>query len=98
MVPNRCRDEGTGRARVNFRAVDENVGERVVAALGVPAALELLEVLERPDAERAGLIGRLHVRADAAWLADLLIDLEDEVGEIARLRFVDSLRDRLEAG
>jgi hypothetical protein len=26
------------------------------------------------------------------WLAELLIDIEDEVGEIARLRLVDGLR------
>ena len=67
-------------------------GERVVAALGPTAAGELLEVLERPDADRAALIGRLHVRDDAAWLADLLMDLEDEVGEMAWLRLVDALR------
>jgi hypothetical protein len=48
-------------------------------------------VLERSDAERAALIGRLHVRDDATWLAELLMDLEDDVGEIARLRLVDSL-------
>jgi hypothetical protein len=30
-----------------------DVGERVVAALGPTAAGELLEVLERPDADRA---------------------------------------------
>jgi len=69
-----------------------DVGERVVAALGEPAARELLEVLERSDADRAALIGRLHARDDAAWLAELLMDLEDDVGEIARLRLVDALR------
>ena len=53
------------------------------------------EVLERSDADRAALIGRLHVRDDAAWLAELLIDLEDDVGEIARLRLVDALRSAL---
>jgi hypothetical protein len=69
-----------------------NVGERVVAAVCEPAARELLDVLERSDADRAALIGRLYVRDDAAWLADLLIDLEDEVGEMARLRLVHELR------
>jgi hypothetical protein len=49
-------------------------------------------VLERPDADRAALIGRLYVRGDAAWLAEMLMDLEDEVGEMARLRLVDALR------
>ena len=70
----------------------EGVGERVVAALGEPAARELLEVLERPDADCAALIGRLYDREDAAWLAELLMDLEDEVGEMARLRLADDLR------
>jgi hypothetical protein len=69
--------------------VDENVGQRVVAALGEPAARELLEILERSDADRAALIGRLHVRDDAAWLAELLMDLEDDVGEIARLLLME---------
>ncbi|HEX6264920.1 MAG TPA: hypothetical protein VF036_06530, partial [Actinomycetota bacterium] len=50
--------------------------------------------LERSDADRAALIGRLHVRDDAAWLAELM-DLEDEVGEVARLRLVDALRQSL---
>jgi hypothetical protein len=70
----------------------DHLAERDVAALGEPAARELLEVLERSDADRAALIGRLHVRDDARWLAELLLELEDEVGEIARLRLVDALR------
>jgi hypothetical protein len=50
--------------------VSEDIGERVLAALGEPAARELLEILERSDADRAALIGRLHARDDAAWLAE----------------------------
>jgi hypothetical protein len=38
----------------------EDVGARVVSRLGEPAARELLDVLERSDADRAALIGRLH--------------------------------------
>jgi hypothetical protein len=49
-------------------------------------------VLERSDADRAALIGRLHVRDDARWLAELLVDLEDDVGEIARLQLIYELR------
>lgn len=41
------------------------------------------------------LIGRLHVRDDAAWLAELLMELEDDVGEIARLRLVEALQSHL---
>lgn len=59
-----------------------DIGQRVVATLGEPAARELLAVLEQSDADRAALIGRLHVRDDAAWLAELLIDFGDDVGEI----------------
>jgi hypothetical protein len=69
-----------------------DAGERVIAALGEPAARELLEVLERSDEDRAALIGRLRVRDDAGWLAELLMELEDDEGEIARLRLVDGLR------
>jgi hypothetical protein len=45
--------------------MSEDIGQRVVAALGEPAARELLDVLERSDADRAVLIGRLRVRDDA---------------------------------
>jgi hypothetical protein len=75
--------------------VDESVGERVVSALGEPAARELLEVLEQSDADRAALIGRLHARENTAWLAELLMDFEDDVGEIARLRLLAALRSTL---
>jgi len=34
----------------------------------------------------------LYARDDARWLAELLIDMEDDVGEIARLRLIDDLR------
>jgi hypothetical protein len=43
----------------------DHLGERVVTALGEPAARELLDVLERSDTDRAALIGRLHLRKDA---------------------------------
>jgi hypothetical protein len=56
--------------------------------LGQSLPREILEVLERSDQDRAAAIGRLHLRDDAAWLAELLMDLEDDVGEIARLRLV----------
>jgi hypothetical protein len=36
-------------------------------------ARELLDVLTRSDADRAALIGRLSQRADAEWLAELLV-------------------------
>jgi hypothetical protein len=61
------------------------------------AAGELLDVLEQLDADRAALIGRLHLRDNAAWLAELLTGLGDEAGEMARLRLVEGLRSTLEA-
>jgi hypothetical protein len=75
-----------------------DIGARVVAVLGEPAARELLGALERSDPERAALIGRLNAREDARWLAELLMDLEDDVGEIARLRLVEALRREVGAG
>jgi hypothetical protein len=65
------------------------VGERVVSALGEPAARELLDVLTRSEADRAALIGGLAQRDDATWLAELLTDLE--VDEVARFQFIDAL-------
>jgi hypothetical protein len=49
---------------IGFGCVND-IGHRVVAALGERAARELLEVLERSDADRAALIARLYVRDDA---------------------------------
>lgn len=57
--------------------------------LGEPAARELLDAI--PDPDRAVLIGRLHARDDARWLAEVLMDLEGEEGEPARLQLADSL-------
>ena len=58
-------------------------------------ARELLDAITRSDADRAALIGRRHTRADAEWLAELLMDLEGEEGEPARLRLAESLRQEL---
>ncbi len=72
--------------------IDE-VGIRVVNALGPAAARELLDVLMRPEDDRAALIGRLSQRDDASWLAELLIELE--VDELARLQLAEAIRRRL---
>lgn len=72
------------------------VAAKVLAILGEPAAREFLQVLERPDEERAALIGRLFARGDRERrVAELLMDLEDDVGEIVRLRLVEALRRKL---
>jgi hypothetical protein len=74
--------------------VDEldNLGARIVAALGEPAAPELLDVLTHSDADRAALIRRLHQRDDAAWLAGLLMDIESDPDGITRLQVVEAMR------
>lgn len=61
----------------------------MVDALGEPVARELLDAITRSDADRAALIGRLYARADGEWL---LMDLEGEEGERARLHLADALR------
>jgi hypothetical protein len=68
----------------------DDIGARIVAAVGEDGARELLDVLTRPEADRAALIGRIHQRQDAAWLAELLIDLGED--EPARLRLLASLQ------
>jgi hypothetical protein len=73
----------------------DELGNQVIDALGVPAARELLDAITRGDADRAALIGRLHSRADSEWLAQLLMDLEGEDGEPARLRLAESLGQNL---
>jgi hypothetical protein len=74
--------------------VDESndLGSRIVSALGEPAARELLDVLTRDDAERAALIGRLARRDDAMWLAELLIDIETDSEDLTRLQLIGALR------
>jgi hypothetical protein len=74
----------------------EDIGARVVAAVGEAGARELLDSLTRPEADRAALIGRLAQRNDAAWLAELLTDLE--VDEVARLHMAEALRRELGEG
>jgi hypothetical protein len=67
-----------------------DLGARIVAAIGEPAARELLDALTRTNAERAALIGRLHAREDAAWLAELLVDIESDPDDITRLELIRS--------
>ncbi len=71
----------------------DDVGDRVINALGPAASRELLDVLARPEEQRAALIGRLSQRDDASWLADILIELE--VDEPARLQLAEAIRRRL---
>jgi hypothetical protein len=49
--------------------MNDDFRSRIVAAVTEDGAAELLDVLTRPDADRAALIGRLHQREDATWLA-----------------------------
>jgi hypothetical protein len=70
----------------------DDLGARIVAAIGEPAARELLDVLTRPGADRAALISRLKLRDDAAWLAEMLIDIESDPDDITRLQIVGGLR------
>jgi hypothetical protein len=55
-----------------------------------PARSSSFDVLTRSEADRAALIGSLSLRADAEWLAELVIDLEED--EPARLHLIAGLR------
>ena len=72
--------------------MEPEIGERVVGALGLGAARELLDELSRSHAERAALIGRLWARPDARWLAELLIDIESDPDDSARLQVIEALQ------
>jgi hypothetical protein len=72
------------------RVDHDEIAARVVSAVGEAGARELLGVPTRPEADRAALIGRLAQRDDAAWLAEVLIDLEED--EPARLHLIEALR------
>jgi hypothetical protein len=63
-----------------------------VDARSIPEPLrrDLLRYLAATSKERARLIGELVERNQA--MAELLMNLEDDVGEIVRIRLVDALR------
>lgn len=69
---------------------DREIGERVVAILGDPAARELLDVLTCSEEERARLIGRLSARDDMTDLAEALIEVESDPDDLTRLRLIDA--------
>jgi hypothetical protein len=52
---------------------------RRLDALGPASRAELLRVLNLPDAERADLIGTLYARPRFRTMAELLIDLEEDL-------------------
>ena len=54
------------------------MGPRIVRTLGEGAARELLDVLKRSPEDRAALIGRLYGRSDGRWLAEALMDIEED--------------------
>ena len=60
----------------------EALGEQILAILGPGGSRELLDVLTRPEADRATLIGRLNLRADGEWLAELLMDVESDPDDL----------------
>jgi hypothetical protein len=66
------------RRRILIAAIgcgaSRRTASRVAGIVGETGARELLDVLTRSEADRAALIGRLSLRADAEWLAELLID------------------------
>lgn len=69
---------------------NDDIGARIIAAVGETGARELFDVLTRSEADRAALIGRLSLRDDGEWLTELLIDLKED--EPARLHLLAALR------
>ena len=74
----------------------DQIGEQIIEAVGRGGASELLDAITRPEADRVALIGRLALRNDAQWLAEVLIDLETD--EPARLQMAEALRLALATG
>jgi hypothetical protein len=68
----------------------EPIGDEIIDAVGVDAAVQILEAITRPEADRVTLTRRLKIRADAQWLADLLVELE--VDEPVRVLVAEALR------
>jgi hypothetical protein len=70
---------------------DADLGPRLIELLGEPACCELLDVLQRPEADRAALIGRLYQREDAQAIAEILLDVESDPDDLVRLRLIGAL-------
>ena len=58
------------------------IGAKVVYQLGEPAARELPDVLKRTPEDRAALIGRLYGRPEGRWLAEALMDIEEDPDDL----------------
>jgi hypothetical protein len=67
------------------------MGPRIVRELGEGAARELLDVLKRSPDDRASLIGRLYERPESRWLAEALMDIEQDPDDLVRLRLIAEL-------
>ena len=67
------------------------MGPRIVLKLGEGAVRELLDVLKRSPEDRAALIGRLCGRSDGRWLAEALMDIEEDPDDLVRLRLIAEL-------
>ena len=73
----------------------DELGQSVINSLGVAGAEQLNDILTRSYTDRAELIGRLYSREDGQWLAEMLMDLEGDEGEPARLLLAESISRRL---
>lgn len=73
-------------------AYPDVVGARATSMLGTLAVEELLEAFEKSEEDRAALIGRLYVRDEARWLAELLIEIEEDPDDLVRLNLIAALR------
>lgn len=70
---------------------DTELGGKVAAILGVPAAAELLEVLNRSEEDPVHLIGRLLARDDTVTLGEALLEVESGPDDITGFRLIDAL-------
>jgi hypothetical protein len=52
----------------------------------------LLDVLTRSEPTARPWIARLHQRDDAAWLAELLMDIESDPDDTTRMQIIEALR------
>ena len=68
------------------------LGQQILSIFGPDGSRELLDLLTRPGADRAALIGRLNQRADGQWLAEVLMDVESDPDDIVRLRLIEALQ------
>jgi hypothetical protein len=83
--------QGRDLRHLRYGATVGDLGSALLDLLGERGCVELLAVLELPEAERAALVGQLH----GSERGQVLADVESDPDDLVRLRLIAALREVL---